>query len=174
MRARCSSWLRVSAAPLDGDITALPECIEHLHEAVDVGVALDQPPVEPDDLVVLAVGVVVSLLRPAGLVAHQQHRRAGGQQVDRKEVLDLAISQRLDLGVVGRPLDAAIPARILVGPVAIVLAVRLVVLAVVRDEVVQREAVVTRDEVDAVLGLAFLVAVDVRAAEQPSPRRVAR
>ena len=65
-------------------------------ESVDVGVPLEQAPVEPADLVVLAVGVVVAALRPAHLVAHQQHRRAGGEQRQREEVLDLAVAQRLD------------------------------------------------------------------------------
>ena len=41
----------------------------------------------------------------------------------------------VDLGVVGRPLDAAVPAAVVVGAVAVVLEVRLVVLLVVRDEV---------------------------------------
>ena len=52
------------------------------------------------------------------------------------------------LRVVGRPLGAAVPGAVVVGPVAVVLAVRLVVLLVVGDEVVQREAVVRGDEVD--------------------------
>ena len=39
-------------------------------------------------------------------------------------------------------LDAAVPAQVVVGAVAVALAVGLVVLAVVRDEVVEREAVV--------------------------------
>ena len=81
---------------LDDDITALPEGVEQLHETVDVGVPLEQAPVEPADLVVLAVGVVVAVLRAAHLVAHEQHRRAGRQQFEHKEVLDLAIAQRLD------------------------------------------------------------------------------
>ena len=40
--------------------------------------------------------------------------------------------------------------------------------SVVRDEIVEREAVVTGHEIDALLGLALLVAVDVGAAQQPS------
>ena len=46
--------------------------------------------------VVVAVVVVVAALRPADLVAHQQHRRAERQQLDGQEVLDLAAAQALD------------------------------------------------------------------------------
>src|SRR5439155_23272871 len=63
--------------------------------------------------------------------------------------------------------DAAVPAAVVVGTVAVVLAVRLVVLAVVGDEVVEREAVVAGHEVDALLGLALLVAVDFGTADDP-------
>src|SRR4029450_7682422 len=50
---------------------------------------------------------------------------------------------------IGRPLHPPVPAVALVGAVLVVLAVRLVVFALVADQVVQREPVVGRDEVDA-------------------------
>jgi hypothetical protein len=50
----------------------------------------------------------------------------------------------------GLALGAAIPGEVVVGAVAVVLAVGLVVLAVVGDEIGEREAVVGGDEVDAV------------------------
>ncbi len=52
-------------------------------------------------------------------------------------------------GVVGRPFDAAVPRQVVVVAVAVVLAVGLVVLLVVGNQVLQREAVVRGDEVDA-------------------------
>src|SRR5262249_9118135 len=73
----------------------------------------------------------------------------------------------LDRGRAVRAFDPAIPAHVVVAAVAVLLAVRLVVFPVVRDQIVHREAVVAGDEVDAVFGLAFLSAVDVGAAEQP-------
>ena len=101
------------------------------------------------------------------LVAHPDHGDAEREQRDRQEVLHLAVSQRLDIRGVGRALDTAVPAPVVVRAVAVVLPVRLVVLGLVGDEVVEREAVVTRHEVDALLGLAFLVTVDLWAAHQP-------
>ena len=68
--------------------------------------------------------------------------------------------------IVGRPLNAAIPASIIIGAVTVVFAVCFVVLLVVGDEIVEREPVVTRHEVDALLGLALLVAVNRGAAEK--------
>ena len=84
-----------------------------------------------------------------------------------KKVLYLAIAQLLDGRIVARPFHAAVPASVVVGAVAIVFAVRFVVLLVVGDQIVQREAVVARDEIDALLGFALLVAVDVGTADQP-------
>ena len=91
-----------------------------------------------------------------------------------QEVLDLATAQPLDLRVVGRSLDAAVPAQVLVVAVAVRLAVGLVVLRVVRDQVVEREAVVTGHEVEARTWFSPLVPVDVRAAEEPLAHRLDR
>ena len=54
-----------------------------------------------------------------------------------------------DLGIVRLPFDPTVPALIVARPVAIVLAVGFVVFLIVRNQVVQREAVVASDEVDA-------------------------
>ena len=156
----------VDAAPLDRGVAedvdeadpralveqrheAPPEADELAREAVHVGVPLDVRPVEPRDRVVVAVRVVVAALGAPDLVAHEQHRRARGEQREHEQVLDLARAERLDRGIVRRTLDAAVPAQVLVVAVAAVLAVRLVVLRVVRDEVLEREPVVAGDEVDA-------------------------
>ena len=69
---------------------------EQPDEPEHVRVATQLRPVEPADFVVLAVGVVVAELRVPHLVAHEQHRRASREQLEREEVFDLPIAQRLD------------------------------------------------------------------------------
>jgi len=59
------------------DITPLTKFAERLEEPVNVGVPFQQPPVEPADIAILTLRVVVALLRPAHLVAHEHHGRAG-------------------------------------------------------------------------------------------------
>src|SRR5262249_62364025 len=58
-----------------------------------------------------------------------------------------------------------LPAHLGRCPVGVSPAVGLVVLVVVRDQVIEGEAVMAGDEVDALLGLALLVRVDVRASQ---------
>ena len=119
-------------------------------EALQVGEVGRALPVEPRRLVVLVVGVVVAALRPAALVAHPDHRRAVRHQHQAPRVAQLAPAQREDVG--GRTvvaLPAAVPRAVGPGPVGAAPAVGLVVLVVVGDEVVQREAVVAGEEVDA-------------------------
>jgi hypothetical protein len=104
--------------------------------------------------------------RASDVVAHEEHRRAHAQEEEGQEVLDLAVAERLHLRRAARPLYPAVPAPVVVGAVPVALAVGLVVLVVVGDEVVEREAVVTGHEVDALLRLPLLVAVEVGAAQE--------
>jgi hypothetical protein len=98
-------------------------------------VRADALPVEPGDVVVLAIGVVVAALGPAEFVAAEQHGRAARQQQDGQHVAHLHQPHGADLRIVGRPLDAVIGRKIVAMAVAVVLAVRLVVLVVVGDEI---------------------------------------
>ena len=69
--------------------------------------------------------------------------------------------------IVGRPFDAHIPGVVVVGAVLVVLAVGFVVLLVVADQIFQREAVVRGDEIDAGVGPASIMLVEIAAAGQP-------
>jgi len=128
---------------------------------------VEQCPVEPGTLVVVAVQVVVAGLGAPDLVAHQDHGHAYREQSDGEEVLHLLVSELFHRRIFGRAFDAAVPAPVVVRAVAVALAVVLVVLSVVGDEVVRREAVVAGDEVDALLRLAPLVAIQLGAADHP-------
>ena len=67
-----------------------------------VVVAVEQIPVEPGGVVVLAIRVVVPALCAAHLVAHEEHGRPEGEETGGKEVLHLAVAQLLDGTIVGR------------------------------------------------------------------------
>ena len=114
-----------------------------------VALAAEMFPADPADLVVLAIGVVVAVLRVADLVAGQDQRQALRQQQAGELVLAKLAAQRHDRGIVGRAFMAAIVAVVVVGAVAIVLAVGLIVLLVVAEEIGQRETVMDGDVVDA-------------------------
>ena len=114
-------------------------------------------PAHPAGLVVLAIGVVVAVLRIADLVAGQHQRRPQREEQAGELVLAELPAQRDDRGVGGRALMAAIVAVVVVGAVAIVLAVGLVVFLVVAEEIGQRETVMDGDVIDAGAGRAVIV-----------------
>ena len=118
-------------------------------EFVEAPPALVVGPVEPRDRIVLAIRIVVAALRAPGFVAGLQHRHALRQQQGAEQVALLFFAQRDDRGIVGLALDAAVPREIVVVAVAVALAVRFVVLVVIGDEIVQREAVVRGHEIHA-------------------------
>src|SRR5262249_62049396 len=73
----------------------------------------------------------------------------------------LAVAQSLDLGIVARAFRAAVPGAVEVLSVAVVVAIGLVVLLVVGDQVLQREAIVAGDEVDARVRPPAVVLIEV-------------
>src|SRR4030095_15568508 len=101
-------------------------------------------PVEPADLVVLAVGVVVTALSAAHLVPGVQHRNAEGKKDSREKVALLTRADGADLRVRRRALDAVVEAVVVVLAVAIAFEVCFVVLLVVADQIVQCETGGTR------------------------------
>ncbi len=105
-------------------------------------------PVDRAGRVVLGVGVVVPSLAEAKLRPHRQHGRAARGDKQRQEIALVARAGGEDRRILGRPLDPLIPGEIRVGPVPVMLAVRLVVLMLVGNEVSEGEAVVRDDEVD--------------------------
>ena len=123
-------------------------------------------PGQPRDFVVLAVSVVVAALRAAVFVARAEHRHALGKEHRRQEVPALAAAQGVNLFVVGRTFRAAVPTCIIVVAIVASLAVGLVVLVVVGNEVIEREAVVRGDEIDARVRLLAAVLIEIGAAGQ--------
>src|SRR5208337_2470645 len=141
-------------------------CSQELDEPVEVRVLPHQVPVEPTGFIVLAVGVVVPALAAPRFVTHQEHGHAQRQEGHSEKVLNLALAQLFDGGVVGGAFHTAIPTSVVIGPVAIVLAVGLVVLLVIGHQVVQGEAVVAGDKVNTLLGLSLFVPVNLGTAEE--------
>ena len=118
-------------------------------EALQVGELVAPHPVDPRRRVVLVVGIVVATLGAPELVAHRHHRCAMRHRQQAPGVAQLASPQRQDFGrgaVVA--FEPAVPRAVVACTVAVGVSVGLVVLAVVGDEVVHREAVVAGQEVD--------------------------
>ena len=123
-------------------------------------------PCQPADLVILAIGVVVSALRPCPFVTRADHRHALRKQKCGEQITPLPTAQFVDIGIIRRALGPVIPGMIIVVAVLIVLAVRFVVFVVIADEIVEREAIVRGDEIDARVRATAVVLVEIGTAGQ--------
>src|SRR5580704_709914 len=131
-----------------------------------IRVLRDQRPIKPTGLVVLAVGVVITTLCAPDLVTHRNHQETQREHRHRQKVLHLPVSYLFNLRVIGWAFDTPVPASVVVGAIPVGFTVHFVMLLVVRDKVIEREAVVTGYEVHALIGLTFFVSVDLWTAEQ--------
>ena len=130
-------------------------------EREERALALVEIPVDPADLVVLGVDVVVPLLGAADLVAVRQHRHPLREEQGGHQIALGLLARGEDLGVFGRSLHAVVPRQVVIVTVPVVLAVGLVVLLVVADQIVQGKPVVGGDEVDAGVGPAAVSLVEI-------------
>jgi len=102
-----------------------------------------------------------SPLRPEELVAPEDHRGPGREEQQAGVVLRQPPPQPPDFRVVRLPFRAAVPGVVVVRAVPVPFEIRFVVLPVEGDQVAQGEPFVAGDEVDAVVGGAPVVAVQV-------------
>ena len=149
------------------DGCALRKRMSRCVKANSSALRLEERPVHPGGLVVLAVGVVVAALRAAELVPGEQHGDALREEEEGQEVALLPPPKRVHLRARRGPLLAAVPGEVVVVAVGVALAVLPVVLVVVGDEVGEGEAVVAGQEVDRVPGRAVRAPVEVGAAGEP-------
>src|SRR2546425_7551969 len=80
----------------------------HLFEEAEhlIIVLFREIPIEPTDLVILAVGVVVSLLCPSDFITGYKHGHTLGEQKNSRKILDLALAQCLNVRMVCLALHA--------------------------------------------------------------------
>ena len=113
------------------------------HGAVPVTII----PVQPADLIVLAVTIVVAELRVREFIPCREHRRTTAHHQNRHCIFHHADPERFDLRIQARSLTPAIPAAVIIRTVRIVPAIHLVVLLIVGIQIVQREPVMTGQEI---------------------------
>src|SRR5580692_2981094 len=110
-------------------------------EALDLIVLFKQAPVKPAHLIILAIGVVIAALGSAKLIAAEQHGNAARDKKSQQKILDQADAHALDSGILARPFHATIVAVIGVVSVTVELAIFVIVLFLVTNQIVQCEAV---------------------------------
>src|SRR5881397_1302563 len=99
-------------------------------------------PIQPTDLIILAIRVVVSSLTTAELIARNKHGRSLRQQQGGQHISNLPPAQLNNLRIIGGPFSAAIPRAIVGVAVVVILAVRFIVFFVIADQIAKSETVV--------------------------------
>ncbi|MNI35136.1 hypothetical protein D3C73_891470 [compost metagenome] len=112
-------------------------------------------PVHPGNLVILAIGIIVAALRPTGFVAHGEHDGAAtGKQCGQK-CADITTTAFLYCRISGQAFRSVVPGVVFVMAVAAILAIGIVVLVVVGDEVEQGEPIMGCEEIDTACAARF-------------------
>src|SRR4029450_4400332 len=154
------------ALAFDLRITQTAARVKQAYEAMDIYMLREEPPIEPARFVILTISIVVAGLCASDLVSHENHGHTRREHRDGQKVLHLSISKLLHCGIIARAFNAAVPASVVVCAVALVFPIRLIMLLIIRDEVVQCETVMTRHIVNTLLRPALFMTVNCGATEQ--------
>src|ERR1700758_3980366 len=131
-----------------------------LEETENVSIRLQLAPVQPSGLVVLVIGVVVAELRVQEFVAGPKHWDSVRKHQQAEKILYLLAPQGQHF--MRRAFVAfvtTVPTVVGVGAILVVVAIRQVVLFVIGDEIVEREAVMRGDKVHALIGVIGIHAI---------------
>ena len=128
----------------------LTERNHELEKPEEVSVFLNQLPIEPADFVILTIGVVISLLGVPDFITSQEHGYSLREQENSHKIFDLALSQCFYVWITRLSFQTMVATVILIGTIAVVFPVGLIVFGMVGYQVIEREAVMTRDEIDTV------------------------
>src|SRR6056297_1121962 len=120
-------------------------------------------PVVPGNFVILAVGVIVALLCPRNFVAAKEHGYSLGKEQGGKKIALLAGAQFQYFGVIGCSLNTTVPGTVVICAVLVVFTVGFIMFFIVGDQILQREAIVGGDKVDAGEGETAGILVEIRA-----------
>ena len=124
-------------------------------------------PVEPGDLIVLTVAVVIAVLGIPEFIPRIDHGSPPAAHQDCDGIAHHFKAEGPDHGIVRRTLDPAVPAAVVISAVHIVPAVCFVVFVVVGKQVVKREAVVAGDEIDGGAETVITVLIQVGRTHDP-------
>src|SRR6266496_2735716 len=142
----------------------LTERDHQFEEPEQTGVLLYQLPIEPTDLVILAVGIVIALLRSSNFITGKDHRNALRKHKYGHTILDLTLAQGPNCCIIRLPFHATIPTHIIIAAIPVVFTVGLIVLVVIGHQIIQGEAIMTGDEIDTVHRHMRCCLVEIRAA----------
>src|ERR1700760_511774 len=106
-------------------------------------------PIDPTDLIVLAISIVVALLRSTELVPRKDHGRPLGKHQSSEKVSLLPFTQRQDVCLLRHSFDSVVPPIVMRGTVLAVFSVGLVMFFVIAYQIVQSESVMGCHEINA-------------------------
>src|SRR5580704_12677439 len=132
----------------------LPKRDHAFEETENVLIGPELAPVQPSRLVVLVVRVVIAELRVKEFVSGPEHRGSVREHQKAEEIFDLLPAKpqhRRRRPFV--PFGTAVPTVVFVGTVLVVIAICPVALVVIRDEIVQSEAIVRSYVIHALVGM---------------------
>ena len=133
-----------------------------LEKKEDILVFFKKGPVEPGDLIVLTVRIVVAELSITKFISCKKHRGSPAAHQYSAGILDHLHAKGEDIGVICISFSAAVPAAVVVGAVCIIPSVCLIMFFIVSVKIIQCKAIMAGEEIDRCVGASDFRIVNIR------------
>ena len=139
----------------------LPEKIE------ESAVGFKVLPVEPGNVIILTVSIIISALGITEFIAHEEHRSSPAHHKNRSGISYHSSPECIDARIAGLTFGTAIPAPVIIGAVGIVPVIFIIMLLVVNIHIMKRKTVMTIDEIDRCVVAPYLRDIQIRRTAYP-------
>ena len=127
----------------------LPAEADHIFtELIVLLVLLPVSPVQPGNLVILTVGIVIAKLGIQEFIPRNEHGRSTAAHQASKGILCKLVRELQHIFIFGIALYATVPASVVIGPVRIVPAVILIMLLIIGIEITKGKTVMAGDKIN--------------------------
>ena len=130
-------------------------------ETQHIFVLVSKFPVNPANLIVLAIGIIIAFLGSVELISTQNHRHSLTQEQSCHVIFHMLKALEIDHLIVAGTFMTKIHRIIVILSVAVVLAVILIMLLIVGDQVIQGKTIMGSDKVDTMVWTTTGVLIEV-------------
>ena len=130
-------------------------------------ILIQKTPVQPGNLIILTISIVIAKLGIAKFVTRQKHRRSPAAHQYGTGIADHPESQIQHFRIIGLSFRPAVPASVIIGSIGIIPSIGFVMFCIIRIQIIQGKSIMTGQKIDTgivscVMSIIFIIKISIQ------------